>query len=70
MDLTAHPARSNLRGVLMSRPHGGIQLAKQTEWGDEYVAFAQDAITAWNRLSGITGIAVDELKRLPLTRVE
>jgi hypothetical protein len=68
-DLQAHPPRSNLSGILMSRPHGGFRLAKQTPDGDEYVAFAHSITDAWNRLSAITGFSSDELKRLPLTRV-
>ena len=60
---------SNLNGILMSRPHGGFRLAKQTTWGDEYVAFAYTAAEAWNKLSRITGRSVRELKSLQITRV-
>ena len=38
---------SNTSGILMSRPHRGYRLAKQTEWGDEYVVFAYTAAEAW-----------------------
>ena len=40
---------SNTSGILISRPHGGYRLAKQTEWGDEYVAFAYTAAEAWKK---------------------
>lgn len=60
---------SNLNGILMSRPHGGFRLAKQTTWGDEYVAFAYTAAEAWSKLSRITGRTVRELKALQITRV-
>lgn len=53
----------------MSRPHGGWRLAKQTPWGDEYVAYANTPAEAWSRLSRITGRSVKELKALPMTRV-
>lgn len=59
----------NINGILFSRPHGGYRLAKQTPWGDEYVAFAYTAAEAWSKLSRITGRTVRELKALQLTRV-
>ena len=61
--------RSNLDGILFSRPHGGYRLAKQTTWGEEYVAFAYTAEEAWGRLAKITGRTVQELKGLRITRV-
>jgi len=69
-DLKAFPPRSNVSGVLMSRPHGGYRLALQTEWGDEYVSFAQLPSDAWEKLSRMTGREVSELKRMPLTQVQ
>ena len=69
-DMKANPARSNIDGVLISRPHGGFRLAKQTAWGEEYVAFAYTAQEAWERLARVTGRAVHELKMLPATRVQ
>ena len=60
---------SNLNGILMSKPHGGFRLAKQTTWGDEYVAFAYTATEAWKRLAAITGRSVSELKALQISRV-
>ena len=68
-DIKANPTRSNLDGVLISRPNGGFRLAKQTAWGDEYVAFAYTAQEAWERLSRITGREVRDLKRLPVTQM-
>ena len=61
---------SNMNGVLISRPHNGFRLAKQTTWGDEYVAFAYTAKEAWERLARITGRTVAELKNLPATSVQ
>ena len=61
--------RSNLDGILFSRPHGGFRFAKQTTWGDEYVAFAYTADEAWARLAKITGRTVPELKGMRITRV-
>lgn len=55
--------------ILFSRPHGGFRLAKQTSWGDEYVAFAYTAIEAWQRLAKITGRTVSELKSIELRRM-
>ena len=60
---------SNINGILLSRPHGGLRLAKQTSWGEEYVAFAYTADEAWAKLSRITGHTVIELKRMQITRV-
>ena len=60
---------SNINGLLLSRPHGGLRLAKQTSWGEEYVAFAYTADEAWAKLSRITGHTVIELKRMQITRV-
>ena len=60
---------SNITGILLSRPHGGFRLAKQTSWGDEYVAFAYTAADAWAKLARITGRSVPELKSMQLTRV-
>ena len=60
---------SNLDGILFSRPHGGFRLAKQTTWGEEWVAFAYTAQEAWVRLAKITGRTVQELKGLRITRV-
>jgi hypothetical protein len=60
---------SNTTGILLSKPHGGFRLAKQTSWGDEYVAFAYTAKEAWAKLSKITGRSVRELKSLQITRV-
>jgi len=60
---------SNTTGILFSRPHGGYRLAKQTAWGDEYIAFAYTAAEAWAKLARITGRKVRELKGLQLTRV-
>ena len=68
--LRTDPQRSNVNGVLISYPHGGVRLAKQTPYGDEYVTFAHTNCQAWNNLARITGRSVDELKRLPLTRIE
>ena len=61
--------RSNLGGILFSRPHGGFRLAKQTAWGDEYIAFGYTASDAWRRLAAITGRTVGELKAMQLTRM-
>ena len=58
---------SNINGILLSRPHGGYRLAKQTPWGEEYVAFAYTASEAWQRLAKITGRTVLELKTLQIT---
>ena len=60
---------SNIEGILLSRPHGGFRLAKQTSWGDEYVAFAYTAVDAWATLARITGRSVRELKSMQITRV-
>lgn len=60
---------SNINGILISRPHGGFRLAKQTSWGDEYVVFAYTAAQAWIKLSRITGRTVQELKGLQISRV-
>ena len=60
---------SNTSGILMSRPHRGYRLAKQTEWGDEYVVFAYTAAEAWKKLSKITGRTVSELKSMKVTKV-
>ena len=60
---------SNIDGILFSRPHGGYRLAKQTAWGDEYVAFAYTAQEAWAKLARITGRTVRELKSMQLTRM-
>lgn len=60
---------SNLNGILLSHPHGGLRLAKQTPWGDEYVVFSLVASEAWAKLAKITGRSVAELKALPITRV-
>jgi hypothetical protein len=68
-DIKNDPPKSNLNGILFSRPHGGYRLAKQSEWGDEYVAFSYDHKEAWQQLSKITGRGVTELKSLPITRV-
>lgn len=68
-DMKAPPTGSNPGGILISRPHGGFRLAKQTQWGDEYIAFAYTAKEAWGRLARITGRDVRELKQLPATRV-
>lgn len=69
-DEAMHQQRSNVGGILLSRPHGGFRLAKQTDWGDEYVAFAYDLQEAWKKLAQITGREVSELKRLALTQVQ
>lgn len=69
-DEALHPQRSNVDGILLSRPHGGFRLAMQTDWGDEYEAFAYDLQEAWKKLSRITGREVAELKRLALTEVQ
>ena len=69
-DIKANPVRSNIDGILISRPHGGYRLAKQTLWGDEYVAFSYTAKEAWERLARITGRSVIALKRLPATQVQ
>jgi|DEB19_MinimDraft_2_1074335.scaffolds.fasta_scaffold105498_2 hypothetical protein len=61
---------SNINGILFSRPHGGYRLAKQTTWGEEWVAFAYTAQEAWERLARITGRTVRELKAMQLTRVQ
>jgi hypothetical protein len=60
---------SNITGILLSRPHGGWRLAKQTSWGDEYVAFAYTASEAWAKLARITGRTVRELKNMQVTRI-
>lgn len=60
---------SNTNGILMSKPHGGLRLAKQTTWGDEYVAFAYTAKEAWAKLAKITGRTVAELKSIPITKI-
>ena len=60
---------SNTSGILMSRPHRGYRLAKQTDWGDEYVVFAYTAAEAWKKLSKITGRTVSELKSMKVTKV-
>lgn len=56
-------------GVIISRPHGGFRLAKQTPWGDEYVVFSYSAAEAWTRLSAITGRSVAELKRMAVSNL-
>ena len=61
---------SNISGILLSRQHNGFRLAKQTTWGDEYVAFAYTAREAWERLARITGRTVRELKEMQVTRVQ
>ena len=61
--------KSNTTGILISRPHGGYRLAKQTEWGEEYVAFAYTAAEAWKKLSKISGRTVSELKSMKVTKV-
>lgn len=66
-DLKANPASSNINGVLLSRPHGGYRLAKQTSWGDEYVVFAYSLNEAWERLASRTGWTVSELKSMQIT---
>jgi hypothetical protein len=71
-DLAKNPPaqqRSNLEGILYSRPHGGWRLAKQTECGDEYVVFDYDQAAAWRKLAQVTGRLVRELKNLPMTRM-
>lgn len=68
-DLKANPASSNINGVLLSRPHGGYRLAKQTSWGDEYVVFAYSLNEAWTKLSNVTGRSVAELRRLQITEI-
>ena len=55
--------------ILLSRPHGGYRLAKQTTWGEEYVAFAYASKDAWKKLSSITGYAVIQLESLDIRRV-
>lgn len=55
--------------ILLSRPHGGYRLAKQTTWGEEYVAFAYASKDAWQKLSNITGSSVTQLKSLDIRRV-
>ena len=60
---------SNIEGILLSRPHGGLRLAKQTSWGDEYVAFAYTDAEAWAKLARITGRSVLELMGMQVTRV-
>ena len=62
--------KSNTTGILISRPHGGYRLAKQTEWGEEYVAFAYTSTEAWKRLARVTGRSVQELKTMPITKVQ
>ncbi len=66
----AQAASSNLTGILMTVESGLIRLAKQTAYGEEYVATATDASTAWHRLSRITGTPVGDLQRLRLTRIQ
>jgi len=61
--------QSNTNGVLFSRPHGGYRLAKQTAWGEEYVAFAYTASEAWEKLARVTGRTVRELMAMQLNRV-
>lgn len=63
------PASSNVSGILISTESGSVKLAKQTDFGEEYVACAPDAATAWERLARITGSSVLELKRLRITKV-
>jgi hypothetical protein len=55
--------------ILLSRPHGGFRLAKQTAWGDEYVAFDYVSEDAWMKLSNITGLTINQLKSLEVRRV-
>ena len=62
--------KSNTTGILISRPHGGYRLAKQTEWGEEYVAFAYTSTEAWKRLARVTGRSVQELKTMLITKVQ